>query len=178
MGRPKANANVPFRGGASAAELRAWVVMVRVEATGPFVPGVTAAGLKLQAAPAGSPAHEKVTGSLKAPIAVTEAVTVADWPAFRVADVALRLKWKSRAGSGPLPLNMSEIESLKKPLATAISAWPSELKSAIAADAAPPIPKSCRGWKVPSPLPRKVEMRISATTISGMPSPFISATCT
>src|SRR5581483_7732442 len=142
MGRPKANANRPRGGDDTAAELRAWVVIVSVEESGPFVPGVTMGGLRLHAAPAGSPAQEKVTGSLKAPMAATKAVRVADWPALRVTDVALRLKRKSRAACGPLPLSMSDTEPFMKPLATAMSARPSELKSPMAAAIAPPMPKS------------------------------------
>src|SRR5215831_5174130 len=88
-GKPRANATVPLPSGKSAPEARAVVLMVSVEF--PFPP-FTPAGLKVQAAPAGSPVHESATASLKLPIATTETVAVADWPAFTVADAALRFK--------------------------------------------------------------------------------------
>jgi len=70
------------------------VVSVRVVETG-FVPGVTLAGEKLHAAPAGNPLHEKPTVEVRSPAGVIVMVKVADWPARTVAFCGLASMVKS-----------------------------------------------------------------------------------
>jgi hypothetical protein len=72
------------------------VVMVRVlVAVLEF--GVTDAGLKEQAASAGSPLHEKLIGLVNEPCGVTVSVNVPDCPAVTVAVVGLEVNEKAAA---------------------------------------------------------------------------------
>ena len=60
--------------------------------------GVTDAGEKLQAAPAGRPEQEKATAELKPVPGATVRVKLADCPAFMVAVLGAELNVKSPAG--------------------------------------------------------------------------------
>src|SRR6266568_1230436 len=94
---------VPVECRMTAAVPRACEVMVTVVTAATLPPGVTVAGVKLQAAPVGNPLQENETLSLKPPDGVMVAVKVADCPAFTVAVVALRARPKSRGGAANVP---------------------------------------------------------------------------